>query len=355
MATPANLQQAVAQGIITEQQREAILRLAIGQPADAGVARFRFTHVLYYLGGLIAIGALSLFMTLAWERMGASALLATALSYGVAAYGGAALLERRGHGIPAGILATIVVVLVPLAVYALQHMMGFWVDAPHAKAYRDFHYYIDWRWILMELATLAAGAAMLWRFRYPFLLMPVAIVLWYMGMDLAPMLAGTNDLWSPKVWELRKWIAIAMGLAALALAAVVDLRTRSPRDYAFWLYLSGLMSFWGGLTMLGSHGLQGKLLYLAINVGLVLAGAILGRRTFAVFGGIGVATALANLSWTYFSGSFGFTIALTFIGLAIVGLGIVWQRNEERIAGGLRRLLPEALQRRLDERIAHAA
>jgi hypothetical protein len=36
---------------------------------------------LYYLGGLIAIGAMTLFMTLGWERFGATGLLWIAVCY----------------------------------------------------------------------------------------------------------------------------------------------------------------------------------------------------------------------------------------------------------------------------------
>ena len=78
--------------------------------------------------------------------------------------------------------------LVPLAVYGLQNLLGWW---PEGEAARDYHRHIDGRWLMMELATLAAGAVMLWRFRLPFLVMPVAVTLWYLSMDLAPLLAGS--------------------------------------------------------------------------------------------------------------------------------------------------------------------
>ena len=340
MIRTLDLERAEAEGIITGAQRVAIVELARRGGATDGAARFTFTHVLYYLGGLIAIGAASLFMTLAWERIGAGALLATALAYGAGAHVAAGALERRGFGVAAGILATLVVALVPLAVYALQHLLGFWPDAARAAGYRDYHSVIDWRWILMELATLAAGAAMLWRFRYAFLVMPVAVTLWYMSMDIAPMVTGS----SPHTTDVREWTSIAVGLVTLAVALAVDLRNRSPRDYPFWLYLSGLMAFCGGLTFLESRGLPGKLVYLAIHTGLVLAGAVLLRRAFAVFGGIGIAVVLVDLSRSYFKDSFAFTLVLSAIGLAIIGAGIVWQRHEARLSASLRGYLPTALR-----------
>lgn len=355
MVPRSRLDEAAAAGLITPEQSAALHAfLAQGAPAaghDPARARFTFTHVLYYLGGMIAIGALSLFMTLAWERSGAGGLLATAFCYAVLAWALAVRFERRALPVPAALMGTLLIVVVPLAVYATQHLLGYWpAEGAGAGSYRDYHARIDWRWILMEFATLAAGAVVLRRFRYAFLVMPIAVTLWYMGMDLTPLLTGGADPWSESVWTLRKWISIAFGAAMILVALFVDLRSRYSRDYAFWLYLFGLATFLGGLTLLESRGLPGKLLYIAINAALVLAGAMLVRRAFAVFGGIGVAIGLGSVSRTYFSDSLAFTVVLTFIGLAIIGAGVWWQRNEARLASRLQSLLPADLRELLEAR-----
>ena len=78
----------------------------------------------------------------------------------------------------------------------------------------------------------------------------------------------------------------------------------------------------------------GKFVYMLINLAMVAIGAILGRRVFAVFGGIGIACYLGHLSYKVFQDSLLFPFALTFIGLAIVAAGIWWQRNEARYQCG---------------------
>src|ERR1700733_662681 len=95
----------------------------------------------------------------------------------------------------------------------------------------------------MELATLASGAAILWRYRLPFSVMPVAVTLWYMSMDLVPFLFGTTQ-----TWELRELVSCWFGLAIILLGFWIDLRTNTKKDYAFWLYLFGVIAFWGGLS-----------------------------------------------------------------------------------------------------------
>jgi len=171
------LKDATENGLINEQQAEQLWKFLSERGKDT--PSFRFTHVLYYLGGLIAIGAMSLFMTLGWERFGGWGLFFIALAYASA---GLWLTEfflyRSRLPIPAGITATFVVVLTPLAVYGLQAALGWWAEG---KVFREYHTLIDWRWMFMEFATLASGAVMLWRYRLPFLVMPIAVTLWYMS------------------------------------------------------------------------------------------------------------------------------------------------------------------------------
>lgn len=66
---------------------------------------------------MIAIGAMSLFMTLGWNSLGGWGGCVTAIFYGMLAL---ALthwfLERKHLEIPAGIMATLAVVTVPLAI-----------------------------------------------------------------------------------------------------------------------------------------------------------------------------------------------------------------------------------------------
>ena len=337
------LDSAVHAGIINAAQADQLVLHLEAMPNPSPT--FSFVHVLYYLGGMIAIGAMSLFMTLGWNALGGWGGFTIALLYG-----GLALLLTHGFlerqlVVPAGIMATLAVVTVPLAIFAAQMALGYWgADKP----YRHYHVYIDGRWLMMELATLAAGAALLWRYRFPFMLMPIAVTLWYMSMDIVPFLfgAGHDD------WEMRKAVSMWFGLSMTLLAFWVDLRSRFSRDYAFWLYLFGVLTFWGGLSLMNSGSELGKLAYCGVNVAMVLMGAVLGRRVFAVFGGLGIAGYLGHLSWRVFKDSLVFPFALSALGLAIIWLGVLWQRNEARWAARLRAYVPAALRELVEMRAA---
>jgi hypothetical protein len=228
------LHEAVLKGILSADQAGQLLEfLARDRPPADGQPRFSLVHVLYYLGGMIAIGAMSLFMTLGWRSLGGWGGFGTAICYLVLFLALTRwFIERKRLAIPAGIMATLAVVMVPLAIFSAQAALGYWDGA---KAYRDYHVFIDGRWLMMELGTLAIGA-------------------------------------------------------------------------------------------------------------------VLGRRVFAVFGGLGVAGYLGHLSWRVFRESLVFPFALTLIGLAIIWLGVVWQRREREWSERLRALLPAALRELIEAR-----
>jgi hypothetical protein len=243
----AELDAAVRAGILGPEQADRLAEFLAQGAAET--PRFSFVHVLYYLGGMIAIGAMSLFMTLGWATLGGWGGFVTAVGYAILAL---ALthwfLERKHLEIPAGIMATLAVVMVPLAIFGAQQALGHWgLDKP----FRHYHQYIDGRWLMMEFGTLAVAAVLLWRYRFPFMLMPVSITLWYMSMDLGPLLVGSD--WQD--WDIRKLISLYFGILFVGLAFWVDIRSRHTRkDYAFWLYLFGVITFWGGLSSMQRVG-----------------------------------------------------------------------------------------------------
>ena len=337
------LQEGVAQGIISREQAEALWTL--WQDQQHGVPRFDFTHILYYLGGLLAIGAMTLFMNLGWERFGGWGIVASCLLYAVAGLWLLRYFTAKNLPIPAGICAVFVVALTPLAVYGLQQGLGVW-PPPDDFRYRDYHRWIEWHWLYMELATLAVAAVMFYRHRYPFLLLPVAFTLWYLSMDATTWLAdGDFD------WRLRRIVSVLFGMGMLALGLWVDIRSRrSGRDYAFWLYVFGALTFWGGLTAMDSNSELTKVIYCLINLGLIGAGALLVRRVLVVFGAIGVAVYVGHLADKVFKDSWLFPISLTLLGLLVVVAGVWWQKNEAGLNRRLRQALPAAWQRLLPDR-----
>ena len=345
--TRRQLDEAARQKIITSEQADKLydfLKISAGKQHGHGDSasmsgtrvRFTFSTVLYYMGGLVAIGAMTLFMNLGWERFGGWGIFFLSAAYACAGLYLTRMFRNRGYAVPAALCAAFTVAVTPLAIYGFQQAMGWW---PDRSVYREYHHYIRWHWIYMELGTLAAGGLVLWFFRYPFLLMPVAVTLWYMSMDMAVMIAGGHaDM------QFRAVVTMLFGLAVTAVAFIVDIRTRRAGDFAFWLYMAGAAALWGGMMTRLSHGEAERFISLIGNIVFVFSGVVLARRVFVVLGALGCTFYLGHLAWTVFRESVAFPFVLTALGLGIIYLGILWQKNEGRIAATMRGYLPAALK-----------
>lgn len=338
--TKKNLQDAVEEKIITSEQSDRLVEFLKKHPTSG--PNFDFTHVLYYLGGLIAIGAMTLFMNLGWESFGGWGILIISLVYAAIGMKLSNVFDSKEYNIPAGICATFVIALTPLAIYGLQQALGLW---PDETTYRDYHRYIKWHWLYMELGTLAVGAIVAWKYKYPFLIMPIAVTLWYLSMDITAMVYGGDF-----DWELRKLVSMYSGLLMIGLAFWVDVRSRNKADYAFWIYIFGVMAFWGGMSMQHSDSELSKFIYFCINLFMIGIGALLVRRVFVVFGALGSCGYLGHLASNVFKDSWLFPISLTAIGLLVVCLGILWQKHEQTITLKIRNILPVQLKELLDSR-----
>jgi uncharacterized membrane protein YjjP (DUF1212 family) len=338
--TKEALQAAVDKNILSPEQANDLFEHLRSSPATGPT--FDFTHVLYYLGGLIAIGAMTLFMTLGWESFGGSGIFFICLIYAAVGILLTNKFQSKGYAIPAGICATFVVALTPLAIYGIQQALGVW---PDDTTYREYHRYIKWHWLYMELGTLAIGIAIAWKYKYPFLIMPIAVTLWYLTMDITAIISG-GDI----TWDLRKLVSMYSGLLMIGLALWVDIRARRGADYAFWLYLFGVLAFWGGLSLQYSDSELSKFIYFSINLIMIAIGALLVRRVFVIFGALGSCGYLAHLAGNVFQDSWLFPIALTAIGLLVIYLGVLWQKNEETITTRLRGFLPAAFRELLETR-----
>ncbi len=151
-------------------------------------------------------------------------------------------------------------------------------------------------------------------------------------------------------FELRALVSMYFGLTMIFFAFWVDIRSIKSGDYAFWLYLFGVIAFWGGLTSQHSDSEISKFIYCCINLVLIGAGAVIIRRVFVIFGAIGCSIYLGHLANEVFKNSWLFPIALTAIGSGIIYLGLLWQKNEKKITRRVRSFLPLQLRELLEER-----
>lgn len=312
-----------------------------GKPAKSS---FTVENVIYFFGALIIIAAMTFFIGVTFEKLGGPGIaLVSALYIAAFVVAGRTLYFDHGHETPGGLLVTIAVCIVPLFIYGLEVTFNFWPERNAPGSYHQYHVWVKSSWIFMEIGTIAAGALALKYFKVPFLTMPIAVSAWYLSMDLTPLFFGSDSF----AWEERLLVSCFSGIIMIFIAYYYDRRTE--KDYSFWLYMFGVIAFWGSLSfMRGSGGELGKFLYCLINIAMIFISVMIHRKVFIVFGGLGVFGYLGYLSSNVFRDFIGFTFALTILGLAIIGAGLFYSRNREyfesipeRIPDHLKRYLPQ--------------
>jgi hypothetical protein len=332
-------------GLISPAQLQPLLTFlgarqsGASEPAMSGPT-FDIVHLLWYAGALVVISAMGLFSTLAFSQMGGPALTATALVYAAAfGWAGHYLWTVKRLRTPGGLLIAVAVSMAPLAVYGVQDAYGLWSKFGKPGTLHDFYVWIKGSWIFMEIATMTAALIALRFYRFPFIVLLMAVALWFMSMDIVPWITGAKF----GDWETSRRVSVWFGLGILTVAVIVNWRQRTG-DFAFWLYLFGVLTFWGGITASSNGTALDKALYCALNVGFLLISVGLARRVFAVFGTIGIAIYLGDLADKLFKDSLLFPFALSLIGVAIIALGLYVNRHQAVIAAWVDARLPEPLK-----------
>lgn len=342
----ADFDRAAGQVSLTETQTQEFWRLlqsssTPGSGNAEGVRRFDVSHLAYYFGALIVIGAMGWFMTSVWESFGGLGIFLIAAAYAlVFAAVGCLLWKKAAGGLRnlGGVLVTVAVATTPLAIYGLQRASGWWTLADPGS-YSGFHEWIKGGWISMEIGTVLAGAVALWFVRFPFLTAPIAFALWYMSMDLTPLLFGVGD--SDFTWKEYLRVSLGFGVLMLLAAYASDVyrQWRGP-DYGFWLSLFGLFAFWGSLSLLHSGNEVAALLYGLINAVLMVVGVVLDRRAFVVFGALGVNGYIGHLAWNVFAHSPLFPFVLSAFGIFVIVCGVIYAKKSSAWRAALLGRLP---------------
>ena len=330
------LKKLVTAGIISEAQwaqASSFLRGSRGEPSTTSELTrqeasksFNPIMVLYYIGALLILSAFGWFMGSQWDALGSGGILSISLLYAMLFIGvGRFLIHQERFLVAGGLLITCAVGMTPLITYSLQSLLHVWPMQPPGS-YPGYYVWINGSWIIIEMATVLASLFALRKVRFSFLVMPAAIALWFFSMDIAEIFSASHTL----TWTHRSWTSVVCGVLFLLVGRVADEQEKGT-DTAFWIYLAGLLAFWGGLTSLPSQGEFGRLIYAFVNVGLLIAGLYLNRKTFAVFATMGLFTYVGHLAWTLFKDSPIFPIALAFVGLMMILCTVVLQKNYSKL------------------------
>ena len=328
IASAADLRRAEAEGVLAAGDAERLISWLHGErgaaPAPERRAGLNAVTVAYYFGAMLMIGACAWFLGDKWDELGSRGVLVTVLVYIAVAASTGLWLRRNDYLVGGGLLLTVAVSLVPLLTFTVEDMLGVW-PGQYPDRYGAFEPWSNGSRVVMELATIGAGALALRYVRFAFLTAPIAVSSWFLSMDLTALLLRENDIG----WETRKWIGVAVGLATMAVGYGLDRsakRGTRSEDFGFWCYFFGLLSFWCSLTAMDSGSELGRAIYALVNVALVGLGVRLRRSAFLAFGALGVHVYLGHLAYEVFADSVLFPFSLALLGFSLI-LVTVWAQR----------------------------
>lgn len=317
----------LADGVIDD-LTAARMRAWLDRDHTSTGASFDLANSAYYLGALVILFALGWFAIEAWERYGGWPLAGVALAYaGVFAVLGETLW-RRGWRVPGGLLFTAAVGMAPLLAFAVQAGLGVWPErGPGAMP--GYYASINGHTITITLATVAAALVAMRLRPFRFHGAPLAVALLVFAFEVGPLILTPAA--SP---QQEQMVTLVVGLLLMGGGYLLDHRTRE--DYAFWLYLAGLLSFF---LPAFSH-FRESLGFGIIHLFFMLVAVLIRRRTFMVIGGLGLFVYLLHLANELFRETLIFPVALSAIGLVLILGGVAYAKRQDRIRDWILRKLP---------------
>jgi hypothetical protein len=313
-------------GLISAEQRDAILREIADRPSSEPV--LQLTTLLYYGGGLLILIAYGIFLGLQWESMASGWRIA--ISSGSLIFFAVVsnlLLRSEAYRLPGELLQVVTIAIVPLFVFALLDAAGIWPEeTAFVTGARHDEYETDLAWARMGLAgaALAASAAGFARSRSPFVLLAGVVALGSLLLDASMLAQGVPDHYE---WTTPQYLLVA-GLGAALLGAGFGVQGRTERDYTIWLYLAGLVALGVGLVpvVFADYAAAGwGVLWMIVALTITVLSVPLQERLFAAAGLTAVFAYLTKLVFEVFE-SANAALVLVLLGVAILGIGVLYQR-----------------------------
>ncbi len=314
---------------------------------NANTPSFNFINLAYYFGTGLVLVAMGWYLAISWDKIGAAGILTVALSYSLLfLFSAHYLWYRKNMRIPGGLLCTLSVCMVPLMVYSFMRMTGLWPADDFHNNYMMLFGTYKRNYIILELSTIVASAVALRFFRFPFLTAPMAYCLWALSLDVASLISGKEIFQS----GTRDYITLIIGLAILAVAYIVDLRRKDDRDFAFWLYLFGSFSTFIGFANMHKANETAELGFAGVYVLIMLVSVLIQRKTVLIASVLLILGYIFHIANHFFRDSQSFPLILSFIGIAIIVLGIALQKNWHTIQSAVRSVFPAEWNKFLPER-----
>jgi hypothetical protein len=245
-----------------------------GTPLMSQSGLSRTVQALVGLGVVLVIGAHAWWSTTGYESLGIGLVLALTLVWQAGFLTATEWARRSGYGLLEAGFAAVVAFYTPLTIYSVERLVGAKFEGNN---YSDFYPWISGGWVFMEVGSIAVAAALLWRYRRPFLLFPLTLFVGFLAMDATARILGNGLDDETTLSRVVLAAGIVLGLGATGLDYL------GWRRFAFWPHLTSIwLVAWGLPFCTGSTSWS---LFAVAAVDL-LVGVWLARILYLAAGGV---------------------------------------------------------------------
>lgn len=318
------LEQAVADGVITAGQRDALLRAAQrpeppSRPVPEAPRGLNAVMIAYTVGALLVLFAAGWFIRDRWQDLGPAGVLGVAIVFGGIFIVAARMLRSAGFVTAAGWTAALAVVMAPLATWAVLRIIGSWPEP--GSLYSREPTLRAWNALTLELTTIAAALVAYRAISFPHLALEISAAAALTVPSLAIIMYGPDF-----GLQMTTWVLHFVGAALLAIGYATE-RNDQDREVAGWFYFMGLgcvavgwASGWGGNEWT-RHALP------VVSFAALASAVLLNRRVFLTFGMLGVLAWLVYLAFDVFRDLASFPVILAAFGTVVILVTVLTQRR----------------------------
>lgn len=274
--------------------------------------------IFYALGTAILVLGVGILSAGYWQQLSDMTRVVITLGTALAAYLMGMLLTRysllRGASTAFHVIGG---VLLPIGLLVTFATAGF--DANN----------VGMQVVAAFLATLMYGISYWLAPRNLFLLFVIAYATWlFLALGL---LMGEGTVWYTQ-WEYVYYLILTVGLSYIALSQAF-LKT-SRNVFSGWLGVVGSIAFLGAALVLGgwapNDNITWQVAYPVLAFGVIYLSIIRRTKTFLLVGAGFLMIYIIKLSAEYFTENIGWPFALMIGGLALIGLGYLSLKLNER-------------------------
>jgi len=339
------LDEGVARGIVTPEQRDQLLKLSgehtegprgltgeIFAWAREAPRGFNAITIAYAVGALSVVFALAWFLADRWSVLGPPGVLVVSLVYTGVFAAAARIFSREKFPTAHGVALLLVIITVPLILWATLRVTGIWSEEPGALCRLNEAAFWDCRShsVVLAGAMLLAVLVAMRRIRFSPLMIPGATAIAVMLAESALSVSGGTD--GP---ILVGWSFMFSASVLATLGYEVD-RRRGREDYGIWLHLAAAVC--ASVALLGLFGSETESRHLLLPTSLAaIAASLLLRRVVWLV--VGLSALFAYLTWLateVFKSTVAFPVILGMVGVSVILVTVWVQRAYPRLATRVR-------------------